>query len=311
MRVLISGGSSAWGVATAKYLVGKGHEVISLVHTPSKQEKVARVGAKPMLTNLNDPGAFEVAKGMDAIVHAAQRPLIGSKLSDEVLATVAAEDKAWTLGLLRAGAGSAKVFVYASGCWAYGDTGDRMLDETANSLPWKIAIHKVEHEKLVAEEAKKLGYPSAVSIRSGSIYGQDVISFDNILTPAMKAKKIKWVGSGNQWSSFVQANDLGVATGLVVEKQPGYMTLNVVDDEPVRMRECMSYLASLFRAPEPGGVPKFVVKFFAGAIAEALAGNTRVSNALAKKTLGWAPVYPTYREGFKSLAEELRGSPRH
>jgi hypothetical protein len=59
-------------------------------------------------------------------------------------------------------------------------------------------------------------------------------------------------------------------------------------------------------APKPGGVPTFVVSLVGGLVGEALSGGHRVSNARAKSVLGWAPSFPTYREGMTKLAADAR-----
>ena len=43
---------------------------------------------------------------------------------------------------------------------------------------------------------------------------------------------------------------------------------------------------------------------------EFYADNKRVSIAKAKAELGFAPAYPTYREGLRALAETGEGQPR-
>ncbi len=43
---------------------------------------------------------------------------------------------------------------------------------------------------------------------------------------------------------------------------------------------------------------------------EFYADNKRVSIAKAKAELGFAPAYPTYREGLRALAEAGEGQPR-
>ena len=68
--------------------------------------------------------------------------------------------------------------------------------------------------------------------------------------------------------------------------------------------EVLAYAASLLDLPAPPSVPieeaglsPMGLSFYAEC--------KRISNARARKELGWAPRYPTYREGLAaSLAEE-------
>jgi nucleoside-diphosphate-sugar epimerase len=70
----------------------------------------------------------------------------------------------------------------------------------------------------------------------------------------------------------------------------------VADDEPVSRRDFYTRLAELLGAPEA----KFEHR------AEPGGANRRVSNAKAKAALGWAPRFPSYREG---LVASLASSP--
>ena len=71
---------------------------------------------------------------------------------------------------------------------------------------------------------------------------------------------------------------------------------NVADDEPAPPQDVIAYAAALLGLPPPPEEP-----FEDGAAladgGEFYADNKRVSIAKAKSLLGFAPAYPTYREG--------------
>jgi nucleoside-diphosphate-sugar epimerase len=61
---------------------------------------------------------------------------------------------------------------------------------------------------------------------------------------------------------------------------------NIVDDNPVTYRELYEFVAKVNTAPAPptGGPP--------------LLTSFRVSNARARRVLGWQPTFPDYRAGW-------------
>jgi len=78
---------------------------------------------------------------------------------------------------------------------------------------------------------------------------------------------------------------------------------NVVDDDPAPRSEVLAYAASLLGLPAPQRTPQ--------AGAGAGAADKRVSNGKIKKLLQVALLYPSYREGLRSvLAEEAQSDDR-
>jgi 2-alkyl-3-oxoalkanoate reductase len=74
---------------------------------------------------------------------------------------------------------------------------------------------------------------------------------------------------------------------------------NVVDDEPAPAADWLPGLAAAVGAKPPMRVPRWLARIMAGELAVAMMTEMRgASNAKAKRELGWAPRYPTWREGF-------------
>jgi 2-alkyl-3-oxoalkanoate reductase len=74
---------------------------------------------------------------------------------------------------------------------------------------------------------------------------------------------------------------------------------NVVDDDPAPLREWLPVYAEALGAKPPRRVPTFVARLFGGSFAAISATQLRgASNAKAKRELGWALRYPSWRDGF-------------
>ncbi len=93
-------------------------------------------------------------------------------------------------------------------------------------------------------------------------------------------------GNGSTLISLIHVVDMARAVVQAVEEGPAFSIFNVVDDEPVSLRELYSSVAILVNGPEPkpgGQTPR---------------SSLGCSNSLIKAKLNWAPAYPTYRSGF-------------
>lgn len=307
MKVFVTGATGFVGQGAVRALRRHGHEVVALVHSAAKQSVIAGPGVTVVVGDLDDEQGLAAVKGCDAIVHCAQPEFYTKRLSAGFVRSVGEKECAWTRRLAKAGAGSAKVLVTTSGAWVYGERGDAVVDETtATPTPFRAAAFKLDAERALFEEAKANGYASAVAVRAGAVYGPGGTFERFNLGPMRKGGRARWIGSGRQWVSPIHVDDLGEVFALAVEKQPGFEVLNATDDEPVVMNQYLGFLAEKMGAPKPGGVPTFIVSLAGGLIAEALSGGHRVSNAKARRVLGWQPKYPTYREGFTQLAADAK-----
>jgi nucleoside-diphosphate-sugar epimerase len=107
------------------------------------------------------------------------------------------------------------------------------------------------------------------------------------------------VGSGAGVWSFVHVDDAAGAAVVAVEGgEPGIY--NIVDDEPARVAEWLPYLAACLGAPPPRRIPVWLARLAIGEVGVSMMTQIRgASNAKAKSELGWAPAWPTWRDGFR------------
>ncbi|WP_164013468.1 NAD-dependent epimerase/dehydratase family protein [Pyxidicoccus trucidator] len=300
MKVLVTGATGFIGGSVVRALQQRGHEVLALARESRASRELAASGVRVVHGDLST-GDIPAAREVDAIVHCAMAPFKGLRVSRAEERRIFELDREWTLRLLRAGAGRASTFVFTSGIWVYGDTGETTADESTPPRPFRIMTTKVVTEVAVAEEARRLGYSSHVTLRVGTVYGPTGSFEKFFLGPMRQGKKVRWFGSGAQYASLVHVDDVAQAYALAVEKG-GFTTYNVVDDEPVPMRTYLGYLAEQLGAPAPGALPAWLATLVTGALGEPLTHGQRISNAKARRELGWIPAFPTYREGMKHLA---------
>jgi nucleoside-diphosphate-sugar epimerase len=69
------------------------------------------------------------------------------------------------------------------------------------------------------------------------------------------------------------------------------------------VRVWLPELAAALGAPPPRHVPAWLARPLIGQMGMVMMTTARgMSNAKAKSELGWAPGYPTWREGFRAIA---------
>ncbi len=75
---------------------------------------------------------------------------------------------------------------------------------------------------------------------------------------------------------------------------------NIVDDDPAPSREFIPAIAEALGAPKPLRIPAWLGRLLAGDVAVTMMTEGRgSSNAKAKRELGWQPIWPSWRDGFR------------
>jgi len=193
---------------------------------------------------------------------------------------------------------SMRRIVYLSTVGVYGDAGGQWVDETS---PLRPATGRAQ-ARVDAEAAwRAFGDAAGVAVdilRLGGIYGPGRGAFDRLRDGT--ARRVTKPG---QVFNRIHVEDVARAVEAVVAAARPGSVYNVVDGEPSPPEEALAYAAELLGLPAPPEEP------FESAALSAMARsfyeeNRRVRNAKLC-ALGWAPRYPSYREGLRAaLAEE-------
>jgi nucleoside-diphosphate-sugar epimerase len=120
----------------------------------------------------------------------------------------------------------------------------------------------------------------------------------------MKRRMFPVMGDGSNYFSSIHTEDAARAVVAALEAPAG--TYNVVEDEPVTQREYADACAKAFGAPRPWGFPAWVAGLMMGGPSKYVMQSMRVSNKRFKEATGWSPQYPSVREGFLQVAEEMK-----
>lgn len=184
---------------------------------------------------------------------------------------------------------------YLSTVGVYGDRQGAWVDETSPADP----IGPRSKRRLAAERAwQAFGAEqgrAAHIFRLPGIYGPG----RNALA-TLKAGKARRIVKPGQVFNRVHVEDIASALALSMARPRAGAIYNVCDDEPAPPQDVIAYAAELLELEPPPEIPFEEAEM--SAMGKSFYGECkRVSNALVKSELGFAPAYATYREGLRAL----------
>jgi nucleoside-diphosphate-sugar epimerase len=311
VKVFVAGATGALGVPVVRQLVEKGHQVTALTRSASKVELLRELGATPAVADVFDEGALKAAvseAAPDGVVHALTAlPKNGPVRASHLQGTNRIRRIGTANLISAASAAGARRFVGESIVLVYGHTGDRVAtegDPIARPAPGDAsqevlaAVLSLEDQIL---EATAAGSIEGVVLRYGLFYGPTAGSTEYILRLLRRGVPML-PADGRGVSSWIHLEDAASATVAALERGRRGEVYNVVDDEPVALRDLTSGMAEAIGAKPPRRLPMWLARLGAPMLAAGADVQLRASNEKAKRELDWTLIYPTYREGAASLS---------
>ncbi|HEY9390499.1 MAG TPA: NAD(P)-dependent oxidoreductase [Mycobacteriales bacterium] len=320
MKVLVAGATGALGTPLTRLLLSAGHQVVGLTRTPANATRLTYQGIHPIVADALDAEGLRTAlRGVtaDAVVHALTALKKPPMRHHDMESTDALREQGTTNLLAAARQVGASRFVAESMHLGYGfgDWGDQVLTE---SQPWAPSGHTPDLERHLAAlrslerqvfAATDQGGLDGISLRFGSFYGPGAGL--ETLVDMLRRRKLPLPGGGRRVMSWVYIDDAATAVLAALEHGQPAEAYNIVDDEPVALRDFVAAIADEFGTPRPRSVPVWLARTTAPYLATVLGETTmRVSAARAKAELGWTPSVPNYREGIARAAREQRAVAR-
>ena len=148
---------------------------------------------------------------------------------------------------------------------------------------------------MLSTEQQAFSAPEGIALRYGLFYGGNVEE----MRPLLAKRGVPVVDGGVL--GWVHHEDAAAATVAALEHGRAGQAYNIVDDLPASWREVFTAMADALGAPRPRSVPGWLLRLLAPYVASFACLSMRVSNAKAKRELGWAPAFATYREGVEAM----------
>jgi 2-alkyl-3-oxoalkanoate reductase len=304
MKIFVSGATGVIGKRLVPLLLNSGHQVTAIARSPQKAEQLKKLGAEAKQVSLFDLDAIKQAvKGHDAIINVAthippsSRAFLPSawKENDRIR-------KFGSANLVDAAiANGVRIFVQESFAPMYRDHGDEWIDEAWEVKPVRYNLTTLDAEQSVQRFINSGG--TGIALRFSYFYGPDPGGATLDMIRFLKKGWVILPGSPEAYVSSVSHDDVAAAVASALNIESGIY--NVSDDEPLRRREFFNLLADALGVRHPKFPPQWISKLM-GSTAELLSRSLRSSNSKFRKASGWQPKFPSVRDGWKAVAQQIQ-----
>jgi nucleoside-diphosphate-sugar epimerase len=283
MKVFVAGATGVIGRALVPRLVNAGHEVIGMSNDESRSGLLRALGARPVVVDVFDGVALKAAvqhEHPDAVIDELTSLGKGDYAANDRIRKLGTRnliDAAVAAGIERVVAQSYCLYASGEGLAHEDDPLDLTSGESEGRVEGVLAL-----EETVGEVA------GGVILRYGTLYGPGT-AYAADGSVADQFRRGKFVPT-DDITSFVHVDDAAQAAVFALKWPKG--PVNIVDDEPASDTVWGPVFAAAVGAPPP-------VKFVAPA-----KRRRGVSNAKARRELGWQSIHPSWREGFRAIAAE-------
>ncbi|MGW4481398.1 TIGR01777 family oxidoreductase [Rhodococcus triatomae] len=254
--VAVTGASGLVGSALTAFLSTGGHRVVRLVRRPPRSADERRWDPA-------DPAA-DLLDGVDAVVHLAGASIAG-RFTDGHRAAIRDSRIEPTRRLAEVAAATPdgpRTFVCASAIGIYGyDRGDEPLDEDAERGDGFLADVVADWEAATAPAAE--AGLRVVRVRTGIVQSPRGGTL-RLMRPLFAAGLGGRVGSGTQWLSWIDLDDLVDVYGRALTDPALSGAVNAVAPTPVENAEYARVLAFVLRRPALLPVPEFGPRLLLG-----------------------------------------------
>jgi nucleoside-diphosphate-sugar epimerase len=293
-RIFITGATGVVGAHAVPLLIAQGHDVTAIGRSPEKRARLQATGARAVELDTFDVAATRRAlEGITTVINLATH--MPSSSFQMMLRWKWRENdlirREGSAALVQAAlAAGVHRFIQESFAPVYEDGGDKWIDESWPLRPAPYNRTTLDAERSAAHFTEKGG--AGIVARFAGFYGPDSTLREMIAV--VKKGYSPLPGAFTAYWSSVAHEDAATAVVSLVDAPAG--AYNVCDDAPVTRGEFAGTLAQAIGVKEPKPMPGLLAAL-GGKTMELLSRSQRMSNAKLKSTTGWAPKWPSAKEG--------------
>ena len=306
MKVFVTGATGYIGRAVLDALHRAGHSSLGLAREKERAAATPGPGRDWVIGNLRDArtDSFEASE-CDAILH------LGADMSS--FATV---DRISVETLLSSASKGdrPKVFVYTSGVWVFGSTGDGPADEDTPLNPTPLIAARVAHEEMTLGASSD--HLTAAVVRPGLVYGGHGGIVSGFFADAVSSGRPTVVGDGNNRWCGVHLGDLCDLYVRLLESahSPAVRKLSPKERVFHAVATPAETVSSIARAASRAAGREDTVHYWPveeareklGSYADALALDQQVVSKRSEALLGWRPRYRGFVPNAPALFAEWK-----
>ncbi|MET8813133.1 TIGR01777 family oxidoreductase [Streptomyces sp. NPDC004549] len=284
-KIAVAGASGLIGSALVRSLRGDGHEVVRLVrHEPRGGDEVRW---DPERQTVDAAGL----SGCDVVVNLAGAGVGDKRWTPEYKRLIRDSRVLGTATLAEAAASlpePPRVFVNGSAIGYYGDTGDRITDESAPPGDGFLPSVCEEWEEAAAP-VREAGVRT-VFVRTGLVVASGGGAWGRLF-PLFKAGLGGRLGNGRQYWSYIALHDEVAAIRHLIDREDLSGPFNLTAPEPLTNQEITEAMGRVLHRPTPFPVPAAVLRTVLGEMAGDVLGSQRVVPARLLES-GFAFAFP-------------------
>ena len=311
MKIFIAGASGVLGRRLVRQFVARGHSVIGLVRTPKAESTVREAGGEPRHADLFDAESLaRAADGCETVIHAAtaiptkQKPIPADWAANDHIRRKGT--RCLTEATAKIGA---KTYLQQSITWVARPKDESPFDEDSPIVPEPAIQSAIDAEAIAREAGSAEGF--TVSILRGGFFYDSESAHTRMIAEALRKRQMPSIGGGTAEWAMIHSDDAASAYVVAAEK-PRSGVWHIVDNELVEVRTFLKEFAARLGAPAPRRVPVWLARWLAGDPAvEYFTRSTRTTNARFRREFGWAPLYPTFREGLDQIVATWKAEAAH
>ncbi|MFI5974696.1 TIGR01777 family oxidoreductase [Streptomyces sp. NPDC051452] len=269
-RIVVAGASGLIGSALVRSLAADGHEVVRLVRRAPRGPREVRW----------DPerGSVDAAglTGCDVVVNLAGAGIGDRRWTPEYKRLIRDSRVLGTTALAEAAAAlpePPRVFLNGSAIGFYGDTGDRVVDESAPPGDGFLPELCVEWEEAAAP-VREAGVRT-VFLRTGLVVARGGGAWGRLF-PLFRAGLGGRLGDGRQYWSYIALHDEVAAIRHLIDAETLSGPFNLTAPEPVTNHAVTAAMGRVLRRPALFPVPAPVLRAALGELAGDVLGSQRV-----------------------------------
>lgn len=306
MKIAITGSTGFVGSQLVKKLIAQGHSLLLLVRNPAKirglltAEQLAQVEIVPYQATESGDWQAKITD-CEAVINLAGSP-IAERWTPEYKQTILKTRQLGTQRMVEAIAASSsrpKVFINASAIGFYGASETATFDEQSPAGQDFLA-NVCQQWEGAAQKVTELGV-RLVILRLGIVLGNGGALAKMI--PPFKLFAGGPLGTGRQWFSWIDRDDLVALILFALEQESMQGTFNATAPQPVRMTELCHVLGELLHRPSWLPVPDFALELLLGEAAKVVLEGQQVLPKATQNT-GFNFVYPEIHTSLRKILSE-------